>query len=555
MKRLADIKFTTSRPNNQERPTKVSTAKPIPDPQKKKLPSILLGIIISTIILFLLLYKLNDWPKLFWDEGWTLDAAQNWVNHAHLGHYLDGQPVPPYSPVRFPVVVLVALSMKLFGAGTWQGRLPIAISTILALGLFFYLGRRIFSRKVTVAALIILLILAPLDLNPIILGRQMFAELPMMLYLFIGYLMVWLALTRHPAWGIGAALFFGISVHAKLQVPPFWVASILMAIWTSIKYKQKSAFKLLLGVTIGSILVAILVLVIQNRFMPGSLTDPAMLTILFNSVVVVVTWPIRKATLTGGILMALPQILGFIWAGQRILRPLLTKQPIDASQTTGEQGSRNILYASLWGLGASWCFWYLFMALMWTRYLFPPYFIGCIFFADYLDKLTDGFDLRIIVRRISSLFIRREAAWINIQSFIVLIALSLLLGSTLKSGMVKLLSPSPDAPAAAEFLTNKIPPGSRVETFESELIFLAPKVDFHFPPDLVSMQLVRKYCIDPNLRIDYDPMQAKPDYLVVGPYGSFWQPYDQSLLDKYFSLDADIGGYQIYQAKSSQSGY
>ncbi len=551
---LVGIKSTISKPSDREIPNQVSAVNPTQDSQKKKFPSTLLWIILSVVVLFLLLYKLNDWPRLFWDEGWTLDAAQNWVNHAHLGHYLDGQPVPPYSPVRFPVVVLVALSMKLFGAGTWQGRLPIAISSLLTLALFFYLGSRIFSRKVTIAALIVLLILTPLELNPIILGRQMFAELPMMLYLFVGYLFLWLALTRHPAWGIGAALFFGISVHAKLQVPPFWLASILMAIWVSLKHQQKHAFKVLLGVTIGSILSAVLVLMIQNKIMPGSLTDPAMLTILFNSVVVVVTWPIRKATLTGGLLMALPQILGFIWAGQLILRPLLTRQTVDASQITGEQGSRKILYASLWGLGASWCFWYLFLALMWTRYLFPPYFIGCIFFADYLDKLTDGFDLRILVRRISALFIRRQASWINMQSFVVLIAFSLLLGSTLKSAMVKLLAPLPDAPAAAAFLTDKIPAGSRVETFESDLIFLAPKVNFHFPPDLVSMQLVRKYCIDPNLKIDYDPLQAKPDYLVIGPYGSFWQPYDPSIVDQYFSLDADIGGFQIYRAKSSPSG-
>ncbi len=34
--------------------------------------------------------------------------------------------------------------------------------------------------------------------------------------------------------------------------------------------------------------------------------------------------------------------------------------------------------------------WYVTMALPWQRYLFPPYFIGCIFFAAYLYDLSAG---------------------------------------------------------------------------------------------------------------------------------------------------------------------
>ena len=82
------------------------------------------GLFITTII-FLLVYRLNSWPSVWWDEGWYLDAARNWIEQGHLGHYLDGQPIPPRIPVRFPVVVLVALSMKFFGVGVWQARLPL----------------------------------------------------------------------------------------------------------------------------------------------------------------------------------------------------------------------------------------------------------------------------------------------------------------------------------------------------------------------------------------------------------------------------------------------
>jgi hypothetical protein len=64
---------------------------------------ILLWAIFFIIVGFLLLYRLNDIPTLWWDEGWTLSAARNWIEQGHLGNYLDGQPVPPRIPVRNPV--------------------------------------------------------------------------------------------------------------------------------------------------------------------------------------------------------------------------------------------------------------------------------------------------------------------------------------------------------------------------------------------------------------------------------------------------------------------
>jgi len=521
-------------------------------PQKKRWVHFLFWVILISIILFLLLYRLNDWPSAFWDEGWTLDAARNWIEQGHLGHYLDGQPVPPYSPVRFPVVAQVALSMKIFGVGVWQGRLPSVIFTILSLGLLVYLSSKMYSRKVGIAALIFVLCLAPVELNPIYIGRQIFAEMPMMFYLFGGYSLVWLALKRSPVWGVGAALLFGVAIHTKLQVPPFWLVSIVLAIWMAAKHKQRSATLTLVGVAIGSIVVSAILLLVQNMVMPGSLNDPAMLTILFNSVILVLTWPVRKTALTTGALYSLPQIFGLIWAGAHTLRTLFTGRSTSDNVLNEEEAHKEIMRASLWGLGASWCVWYLSMALLWTRYMFPPFFIGCIFFAAYLDKLSSGFDIRVFVRRTSAFLLGREFKWLNFQAVITLFALSLILGVTFKSAYFKLSPQNANPNLAADYLENNIPAGARVESFESELFFLAPKVNFHFPPDLVSMQLVRKLCIDPQLNIDYDPLKAEPDYLVIGPYASFWPLYNIVLPQGLLQLEADIGGYQIYHINNSQ---
>jgi 4-amino-4-deoxy-L-arabinose transferase-like glycosyltransferase len=494
---------------------------------------------------------LNNWPSVWWDEGWTLDAARNWITHGHLGHYLDGQPVAARSPVRFPVVVPVALSMKILGVGIWQGRLPGVIFTILSLGLVVYLTSKIFNHRVGIATLIILLCFSASDFNPILNGRQVMAEMPMMFYLLGGYMMVWFALTRSTTWGLGAALLFGIAIHAKLQVLPFWLVSIVLAIWVTISYKQRHSTMILVGIALGSIAVAIFFLFIQNLVMPGSFEDPELIKILFNSVVMVPTWPVRKLALRNVIFFSLPQFLGFIWAGQQIIKSFSDGRFTDKNDLQVEKTNKEILRASLWGLGASWFVWYLAMAIFWSRYLFPAYFVGCVFFAAYAGELSAGFNLRLFVRRTSALLLGREVKLINIEAVILLIAFSVILGASGKTMLLTMLKSFPNPNSAANYLRNNIPDGARVETFESELLFLAPEIKYHFPTDLVSMQLVRKWDIDPQLSIKYDPLGANPDYLVVGGYARIWNLYDDVISQGWFQLAANVGGYQIYQIRTT----
>jgi len=517
---------------------------------KRLLNGVFWALLIS-LLLFLLLYRLNDFPSVWWDEGWTLDAARNWIVHGHLGHYLDGLPVPPRIPVRFPVVVPVALSMKIFGVGTWQGRLPGVVFTLLSLGLAFFLSSKMYNRRTGFATLFLMLCLSPLYFHPIVIGRQVLAEMPMMFYLLGGYSMVWLALTRSLVWSVGAALLFGVAMHAKLQVSPFWMISIALAIWMSVTHHQRRLTQILIGVAVGSIAVAAFILLAQNIVMPGSFEDPALTILLFNTIVLVLAWPIRLLALLHVFLFAFPQLLGFTWAGWRTIRTLLVRRNADIALISLKEVRKNILRAALWGLGASWLVWYLALAMWWERYMFPPFFIGCIFVAAYLDELTAGFDLRLVVHRISALLMGREFNRLNSQTFVFVIALSITFATTMGTLRDGLVASYPNPELASTYLSNHIPAGARVESFESELFFLAPEVNYHYPSDLVSMQLNRKTMIDPELVIDYDPLEADPNFLVVGPMAKFWHLYDDVTAKGLFLLDADIGGYMIYHNQTN----
>ncbi len=521
---------------------------PVSQPQVKR---ILFWLILILIIIFLLIYRLNRWPAVWWDEGWTLDAARHWIEQGHLAHYLDGQPIPLRPTLRLPLILPVALSMRMLGIGVWQGRLPGVLFTIISLGLAVYLNSQMYNKKVGFTTLFVILCLSPITINPIVLGRQVLSEMPMMFYLLGGYCFLWLAITRSPAWGIGAALLFGVALHAKIQVPPFWLVSIALAIWMSVRRRQWRLTYILASVVIGSLVFAAVILLVQNEMMPGLLEDPTDLKVMINTIILVPNSSIRLRAFIYILLLASPQILGFVLAGRSLFRTLLVNQHNSKEYPSVEVASKEVLRSALWGLGASWMVWYAFGAMFWDRYMFPPFYIGCLFAAAYLGKLTSGLDVRSFVRRISALLLGRKFNLLNLQAFVLLIAMAAVLGSILKLAFTDLANPQ----LASTYLINHIPANARVETYESELFFLAPKFNYHFPPDLVSNQLTRREYIDPNLIIDYHPLEANPDFLVVGPYARTWHLYDGVLKQGGVSLEADVGGYQIYRFLTSPMLY
>ena len=528
-----------------------NASQPILLSKKKRLLPILFWVALISIILFLLLYKLNNWPSVWWDEGWTLDAAHNWVEYGHLGHYLDGVPIPPRIPLRFPVVVPVALSMKLLGVGTWQGRLPGVIFTIMSLVLVGHLCCKMFDRKTGVFTIVIIFCFSVFVFHPLNIGRQVMAEMPMMFYLLGGYFLVWLAISKSPIWGVGAALFFGVAIHAKLQVPPFWLVSIILSTWMSISLRQRRITRILLGIAIGSSAVAVFVLWVQKIIMPGSFEGPELIKILFNTVIFVPIWFIRVSALKQVLLFGAPLLLGFIWAGWHTWGYLSAGQHSKINQLDQDEAKIIIMRSALWGLGASWFFWYSVMAIDWIRYMFPPFFIGSIFIAAYLGEITNGFDLRLLVKQSSALLLRRGFNFTNLQTLIMFLALGINLGAAILSAEIGLTIPQYDPELASTYLQNNIPAGALVETFESELFFLSPNIKYHFPSDLVSMQAQRKITLDPTFTINYDPMDANPDYIVVGGMGHLWPLYNRVIEQGKFQLIADIGGYQIYQKQIS----
>ncbi len=513
----------------------------------KRISLLLVFVAIIIVSMLILVDQVQDPGTLWWDEGWTLDAARNWIEKGHLGHYMENQPIPVRIPVRFPVVVPVALSMKIMGVGVWQGRLPGAIFTVLTLILVVYLTSKMYNLKTGIITLILLL-LYPYYLHPIITGSQVLAEMPMLFYLFSGYSLMWLAITSWSGWGIGAAMFFGIAIHAKLQVPPFWLLSIASATYLAYIKGRKRTMAILLFIAMGSAVSAVLMLLIQNQFMPDSFTDPELTKILLNTIIVVFSWPIRLQALKQTLIFALPQLIGIILSGCILIPAMFVKRIPSPQPETLAKDHKDILKVAIWTLGASWFGWYFVFAMCWLRYLFPPFFIVSPFVVVAISEATYGYDVRLLVRRISQLLLHGKITRFNILALFTLLAISVYFSVSISNWFFNFAPSTRDPIQVADFLESNIPNDSVIETFESELFFLAPEVNFHFPSDLVSMQLVRKYTLEPQLEINYDPLEVLPDYLIIGTYAKNWHLYYNVIEQDGFELEHEFNGYRIYRS-------
>lgn len=474
----------------------------------------------------------------WWDEGWTLSVAQNWVRLGHYGRLLNGQLAPPGLEAAFPVTASVALSFKLFGIGLWQARLVGVLFLLAALALLWALAQRLYDRAVAWATLAALVLLsAHPQLHPLLIGRQVLAELPMLTYLLAGYLGCLLALSGRGGWLLLAIVGWGVGIVSKAQALPFWLVSLLLPLLLALWQRQwRTAALLALGLA-GAYGCARALLVGQALLLQGQTLPTTPLHGLVAVVAVVPYGFVRLFVLQMVLTFGLPVLLGLGYAAAQALRqlPTLTHTP-----------AATIRLALLLFAG-SWYGWYTLLSIGSLRYLFPATFVGSLFLAALLAELTGRFDLHATLRAATGLLRRQTpprrglAAW----AAILLCAAALPLTALSIVREYGFVADTATRDVAA-YLHRETPPDALIETYDSELHPLLER-RYHYPPDQVHVELMRRSIQGPGVVVPYDPLAADPDYLVVGTFNRRWQLYDPVLNTGAFRQVAQFGQYAVYQ--------
>jgi hypothetical protein len=516
--------------------------------------------ITASLILFfvfvLLLHNMQYIPVPWFDEGWALSLARNWVVLGHYGHLRLGEPVPStVLNTGFPAIFPIALSFQLFGIGIWQGRLPIIFFALGVCLLLYHLAQRLYGRRIAALSLMIALFL-PMgpDLHIIPMGKQALGEVPSLFYLLAGYSLLFSFWNKVTPSILAAPFLFSLALLTKPQILPFFLLSLLVPIswliqkrnWPVTRYLSVSlvlsvTFSLLFWSATG--LLSIASPISDSPVFSGDSYAMIRNADVLLTYVLVLNPEFRGAFLLRALMatLGLPVILGIIYIWITKVRGMWQQGTADA---------KSIWILILWTFVFSWLVWFFFFSIGFSRYLFPGFLVGTIFVAKAFNHILLDFNpLAILQRLAQDLHYRR----VNLNSLGILVATAFTIFwviITINLSYRPLFSQSDHAYARIlNFLNRETPPSAIVETYDSELFFLLER-DYHYPPDEVQHLMNRNHHFGEELIIDYDPTAVGIDYLVISP---MWPLYNNLLNEADFELVLTYGGYRVYRYNPASS--
>ena len=482
-------------------------------------------------------FHLESLPPFWFDEGWTTCAARTWVEQGHYGCLLQGEPASPALSAHFPVVVSVAASFRLFGVGVWQARMVGLLYTYGAFLLLYYLADRLYGRKVALATLV-LVILFPLkwQIHPLIVGRQVLGEMPMLFFLLAGY-SCFLQTERHRIWPVAAAVCWGIAWMTKAQAAPFLAASFGLSLMLAVRRREwQIACWLIIGLT-GSWASYHGLLWAKDQLLAGHTIPHPHLKGLLEAIAVVFVPSIRMETLQFTVTVWPQYTVALSYAVWRLWRPDTEDRPRPLVRTV-----RTMLVV----MASSWLVWFALLCAGAWRYALPGLFIAAPCTAAFFARLTRNFDMRHVGKTLAVL---ARSKRLDSEGRQTLVATGLLLVmlwvGVQERYAIRAREDDHDLMAVTAFLHAHTPPAALIETYDSELFLFLDRPYTYAPPHIL-VEVIR-HLQYPALPVRYDPLVANPNYIVIGDFGRLAGFYKPLVEQNRVRLVKTIGRYQVYE--------
>ncbi|MBS4060349.1 MAG: glycosyltransferase family 39 protein [Bacteroidetes bacterium] len=503
---------------------------------KNRIPPYVI-IFLGIAFIFLLWFYPSQIPAPWFDEGWTLATARNWIENGQYARLLNNEPISATGMAwNFPVTGPIALSFYFFGFGVWQGRLPNSLFTILSIFFIYLLARKMYNEKIAITSILILLLGFPF---PLLYGRQAIGEPAMIFYLLAGYYIFWRHLEKHSIVSFGAGmLLWGLALTSKQQALPFWTLSMVMAVLFASIRRDTFIFWTTLSAVSGTLIAWQGMLKFQHLLEKNLPLYGAPMKGLLGVTGWAPILELRVEALILIVVLALPILIGLIYA-------LFLERSIGEI----EENTRPLFYLRLvyWSLISSWLFWFVTLAMPWARYLYPPAFLGSIFIAVLIFKLTDGLNFSRVINSISIMLRKIRFTTEGLKAIFCIILLSYMGSIVINRHSFIFKVPNHDAERIAEYLNQSMPVDAYIETYDSELLFLVQR-RFHYPPDQVQVELNKRTFLGQSVEIQYDPMLFDPHYIVVGPFSNMWGLYNSTVAQRdIWKLIYELPGYKVYE--------
>ena len=169
-------------------------------------------------------------------------------------------------------------------------------------------------------------------------------------------------------------------------------------------------------------------------------------------------------------------------------------------------------------LATSWLAWFALLCAGETRYAFPGLFVAAPFTAALFCELTKGFDAAF-VRDVLSALVRTGHVTRDGVKVVLTVALLFVMGWVVvqERYAFRAREDARDLNDVIAYLHAATPATALIETYDSELFLFLNRRYTYAPPQALVEVILREQKI--NQAVTYDPLLAKPNYMVVGEYG------------------------------------
>jgi hypothetical protein len=217
-------------------------------------------VLVLSIIAAISLYTSVTTPRLWVDEGKTVDLARNFMNFRTLDIQVSPDKftgmAPSLQSTGYPVSIPLALFFKTFGLGPYQARIFMLIWLLIALFSIFFYANKIFDDS-RLALFSFLLISSFASFHDS--GRTVVGEVPGFIFLLVG-LNYWLNKNNY----YKAGLFWGLAVVTK----PAVFALIIPAITLTLIEKNIESIKKIAKIALGMVPAAIVWFIVVVKESP-----------------------------------------------------------------------------------------------------------------------------------------------------------------------------------------------------------------------------------------------------------------------------------------------
>ncbi|MBA3733314.1 glycosyltransferase family 39 protein [Patescibacteria group bacterium] len=213
-------------------------------------------ILVFCLAIFLIVFRFTSTPKVWVDEGLWTNISENFAFHGKIAlQKAPGEYVPLHLllSVGYPVIFPVAASMKIFGSGIVQARLPMIMYMFAFVLLAFLYTYKKFGFYTAIISLLLIISYSPFYGN----GRPVQGEVPGLFYLLLTAWFLWLLQNtgfNSKKWALLVGVAWGLSASTK----PIFFLALSLAILLNIVIFNKTIRKNIIPGNILKILLSII---------------------------------------------------------------------------------------------------------------------------------------------------------------------------------------------------------------------------------------------------------------------------------------------------------